>query len=264
MISVENLSTGYNGAFQLEGIRFEMKPGAFWGIIGPNGSGKSTLLKSISRVIVPRSGSIRLGGTPLEAMSYRELARRMAVVGSEAHFAFPFRVSDVVMMGRLPFAGRMGSFTAHDFEAVETAMRKTEAWEFRDRYIHHLSSGERQRVLLSRALAQEPTVLLLDEPTAHLDLHYELAIFRILRSLHETDNLTVLTVSHNLNLVAEFCEQLIVLQKGKCVTIGSPRDVLTPDLLHDVFRIECRISDNPFSGSPIIVIKSHEDANPRS
>lgn len=256
MISVQNLSTGYNGAFQLQDVSFEMKPAAFWGIIGPNGSGKSTLLKTLSRVIKPRSGRVLIEGAPLESLSYRQLAQRMAVVGSEAHFGFPFRVSDVVMMGRIPFAGRLGSFTAHDCEAVETAMRKTEAWEFRDRYIHHLSSGERQRVLLARALAQEPKILLLDEPTAHLDLHYEIEIFRILKTLHENEKLTVLTVSHNLNLVAEFCETLIVLHNGRCVSMGSPAQVLNPALLRDVFRIQADVSTNPFSQSPVILINS--------
>jgi iron complex transport system ATP-binding protein len=258
MIEVRDLSTGYNGAFRLQGIAFQMRPGAFWGIIGPNGSGKSTLLKTISRVLEPQSGSVRLSGTPIGELSYRELARRMAVVGSEAHFAFPFRVRDVVMMGRIPFAGRLQSFTTHDCEAVEIAMKKTEAWEFRDRYVHHLSSGERQRVLLARALAQEPKILLLDEPTAHLDLHYEIEIFRILKMLHESEGLTVLTVSHNLNLVAEFCEQLIVLEKGRSITIGPPADVLTPILLRDVFRIECNVSTNPFSKAPVILINTQQ------
>ena len=256
MISVQNLNTGYNGAFRLQDISFEMSPAAFWGIIGPNGSGKSTLLKTLSRVIEPLSGRILLEGAPLKSLSYRQLAQRMAVVGSEAHFGFPFRVSDVVMMGRIPFAGRLASFTAHDREAVESAMRKTEAWEFRDRYIHRLSSGERQRVLLARALAQEPAILLLDEPTAHLDLHYEIEIFRILKALHENEKLTVLTVSHNLNLVAEFCETLIVLQNGRCVTMGTPVEVLTPGLLRDVFRIHADVSANPFSQAPVILINS--------
>lgn len=256
MISVDSLATGYNGAFELKDISFTMQPGAFWGIIGPNGSGKSTLLKTLSRVIPSRTGRISLGDVLLESLSFRDLARRMAVVGSEAHFAFPFHVRDIVMMGRIPFGGRLGSFTAHDHETAEAAMKKTEAWEFRDRFIHHLSSGERQRVLLARALAQEPQILLLDEPTAHLDLHYEIEIFRILKTLHQTEKLTVLTVSHNLNLVAEFCQNLIVLNKGRCVTIGPPDQVLTPALLRDVFRIECDISTNPFSHSPVILINT--------
>ena len=256
MISVDRLATGYNGAFELKDISFTMQPGAFWGIIGPNGSGKSTLLKTLSRIVRPRSGNVSLGGVPLKTLSYRDLARQMAVVGSEAHFAFPFHVRDVVMMGRIPFGGRLGSFTAQDHATAEAAMKKTEAWEFRDRYVHHLSSGERQRVLLARALAQEPQILLLDEPTAHLDLHYEIEIFRILQMLHQTEKLTVLTVSHNLNLVAEFCESLIVLNQGRCVTIGSPNQVLTPALLREVFRIECDVSTNPFSHSPVILINT--------
>lgn len=256
MIEVERLSTGYNHAFQMQDISFRMEAGEFFGIIGPNGSGKSTLLKALSRVIKPAGGKAVIHGKPIEEYSIQSLARIMAVVGSEAHFGFPFRVIDVVLMGRLPFLGRLGAYSAHDFEVAEESLRKTESLVFRDRLIHQLSSGERQRVLLARALAQEPKILLLDEPTAHLDMHFEVGIFRILKSLHETERLTVLTVSHNLNLVSEFCGKLIVLNAGKCARIGTPAEVLKPELLRDIFRIECDVTTNPFSGAPSILLKS--------
>lgn len=256
MIAVSDLHFGYGDSFQLQGIEFEIDRGGFWGIIGPNGSGKSTLLKVMSKVFPPAKGRVEIEGAALESISMRELARKMAVVGSEAYFAFPFRVMDVVLMGRAPFVGRIGSLHPHDHQVAEESLRKTESWEFRDRYIHELSSGERQRVLLARALTQEPKILLLDEPTAHLDLHFEIEIFQILKNLNAKGDLTIVAISHNLNLMAEFCSKLIVLQRGKCRKIGTPSEIFQPELLKEIFRINCEVKRNPFSGSPAILLST--------
>ncbi len=255
-ITTNNLTAGYPGSFQIQDLNFQIKEAGFWGIIGPNGSGKSTLLKVLSKIIPIQTGTVSIQNVPLEGLSLSELARHMAVVGSEAHFTFPFRVFDVVMMGRIPFVGRLGSYVERDRTITEAVLKRTEVWEFRDRMIHQLSSGERQRVLLARALAQEPKILLLDEPTAHLDLHYEIEIFRILKGLNIADGITVVTVSHNLNLIAEFCRTIIVLRKGKSVAIGSPKEIVTPELLKEVFRIECQITQNPFSMAPTIFLNT--------
>jgi iron complex transport system ATP-binding protein len=256
MITVQDLQFGYGDSFGLQAIDFEVERGGFCGIIGPNGSGKSTLLKLISKVLLPTSGAVEIDGVALNAISMRELARKMAVVGSEAYFAFPFRVIDVVLMGRLPFVGRIQTLQAQDYRIAEESLQKTEAWQFRDRFVHELSSGERQRVLLARALTQQPQILLLDEPTAHLDLHFEIEIFQILKNLNTQENLTILSVSHNLNLMAEFCRKLIVLQGGKCQKIGTPSEIFQPELLQEIFRIDCQITANPFSGAPSILLKS--------
>jgi iron complex transport system ATP-binding protein len=162
-------------------------------------------------------------------------------------------------MGRTPFVGRLNVYCEQDYQCVDSALRKTETWHYRDRFIHELSSGERQRVLLARALAQDPQILLLDEPTAHLDLHYEIEIFQILQALNENENLTILTVSHNLNLMAEFCHKLIVMEAGKCRNIGIPAEIVTSDLLRSVFRIDCRIEENPFSKAPAILLNTRID-----
>ena len=256
-IQASTLSGGYTGSFQLRGVTFEIEEGGFWGIIGPNGSGKSTLLKVLSKVLPLKDGKITINDRPLQQLSLQELARNMAVVGSEAHFTFPFRVFDVVLMGRIPFLRRLGAYSARDRTIAENALKRTEVWEFRERMIHQLSSGERQRVLLARALAQEPKILLLDEPTAHLDLHYEIEIFRILKDLNLKDHLTVLAVSHNLNLMAEFCNTLIVLRDGTCRALGAPTEILAPELLKEVFRIDCQVTRNPFSQAPAILLNTH-------
>jgi iron complex transport system ATP-binding protein len=255
-IQASNLYSGYGGSFQLRDLTFSIEQGGFWGVIGPNGSGKSTLVKVLSKVLPVKSGNVMINDRPLQQLSLQELARNMAVVGSEAHFTFPFRVFDVVLMGRIPFLTRFGAYGSGDRAIAENALKRTEVWEFRDRLIHQLSSGERQRVLLARALAQEPKILLLDEPTAHLDLHYEIEIFRILKNLNAKDNLTVLAVSHNLNLMAEFCNTLIVLRDGTSRALGAPSEILTPELLKDVFRINCEIAPNPFSQAPAILLNT--------
>jgi iron complex transport system ATP-binding protein len=256
VIKTQEVSFGYGSSFQLQNISFQMQKGDFWGVIGPNGSGKSTLLKILGKVLTPRMGTIEIDGTPLKKFRLVDLAKKMAVVGSEAQFSFPYFVRDVVLMGRIPFVGRLGIHSDRDDQIAESALRKTETWSYRDRYIHELSSGERQRVLLARALAQEPEILLLDEPTAHLDLHYEIEIFQILKALNQQENLTILTVSHNLNLMAEFCNQLIVMRDGKCHEIGTPADVLTASLLQDVFRIHSVVQSNPFSSAPAILLNT--------
>jgi iron complex transport system ATP-binding protein len=259
MIRVQNAGFGYGKAFHLQNISFEMAEGAFWGVIGPNGSGKSTLLKILSKVLKVQEGTIEIDGRNLRHYALTDLARKMAMVGSEAQFSFPYLVRDVALMGRIPFVGRLSSHTEQDQQIVDTALRKTETWTYRERYIHELSSGERQRVLLARALAQEPRILLLDEPTAHLDLHYEIEIFQILQALNKSENLTILTVSHNLNLMAEFCHKLIVMESGTCRNIGKPEEILTSELLRSVFRIDCRIESNPFSKAPAILLNTRID-----
>ena len=259
MIAAHAVHYRYAKTFHLQEISFEMQKGAFWGVIGPNGSGKSTLLKLLSKIVKPQSGRITIDGTDLKSMRLPQLAKKMAVVGSEAQFSFPYLVRDVVLMGRIPFVGRISVHSENDHAVMESALQKTETWSYRDRYIHELSSGERQRVLLARALAQEPQILLLDEPTAHLDLHFEIEIFQILKSLNRIEHLTILTVSHNLNLMAEFCDRLILMESGRCRKIGEPREILTPDLLREVFRIDCKVGSNPFSDAPAILLNTRLD-----
>lgn len=257
MIEVRELGFDYGNAFQLQNISFSIPKGTFCGIIGPNGSGKSTLLKLLSRVVEPHRGSVLIGTLPLQDIPIRALAKEMAVVGSEAQFAFPFEVWEVVLMGRIPFTGRISNFSALDRQKVEESLKKTESWELRDRRITDLSSGERQRILLARALAQEPKILLLDEPTAHLDLHFEIEIFNILKHLNTAvEQLTIVSVSHNLNLMAEFCNRLVVMNSGKVHKIGTPAEVINPELLKEVFRIDCQIARNPFSNAPTLLLNT--------
>jgi len=245
---------GYDERPVLRGVSFALAPGEFLGVIGPNGSGKSTLIKALTGLLPLRDGDVRLAGTPVAAYPPRELARRVAVVPQSSHPAFAFTVREVVEMGRHPYLGRFAVPGVEDREAVEEALALTDLLELRHRPVDQLSGGEFQRVTIARALAQRPRVLLLDEPTAHLDIGHQLAIFDLLARLHVERDLAVLCVSHDLNLAAEYCRRLLLLSTGTVYAEGSPTAVITQDNLLGVYGTLVRVAANPHSGQPIVLI----------
>jgi iron complex transport system ATP-binding protein len=226
----------------LKDLTLEVPMGDFCALIGPNGSGKSTLLKLMSGLLAAETGTVELFGRPLAELPFGERARRIGFVSSEESFVFPYRVLDVVLMGRAPRTSWLGSETPEDVEAARNAMALTDIWPLRDRGIHELSSGERQRVLLARALAQEPQVLLLDEPSAHLDLGHEWALFDLLTRLHEERQLTVVCAVHDLALAARYAQRLVVLREGRVLSTGTPEEVLTEALLQKLFDLPITVA----------------------
>jgi len=237
MIRLDNVSFQYGQTRALAEISLMVQEGEFVGLIGPNSSGKSTMLKVMSGVLRPQAGQAALLGRPVESWPLMELARTLTVVPSDDYFAFPFTVEQIVLMGRTPYVPRGRRETALDVEIAHQAMRETDVWPLRERVIHELSSGERQRVLLARALAQEPKVLLLDEPTVHLDVGHELRLFEKLKKLHKTKDLTVVAALHDLVLAREYCDRLILLYQGKIHTAGVPERVLTDEHLETVYGV---------------------------
>ncbi len=215
-----------------------VRPGQCWAIIGPNGSGKSTLLRLMAGLLAPDRGTIALDGAPLSSLTARARARCIALVPQHPPADLDLPVQSLVLMGRFPHRS-LGLFESSTDRAVaERAMDVTQTTRFADRSVRTLSGGESQRVHIAAALTQEPTLLLLDEPTASLDLNHELAIFRILRDRAERDGLAVVVVTHDINLAARYCTNVLLLDDGRVAAIGDPSDVITPERLAPVFGVE--------------------------
>lgn len=258
VLQVEGLGFSYGNRFTLEGISLEVGEGEVLGVIGPNSSGKTTLLRLLSKVLRPCEGSIRLLGLDLTNISRMELARVVAVVPQEGQpafrlglraEAFPFTVLQTVLMGRYPHSqGRFFEGPA-DLKAAREAMEAVGILHLAEKRLGELSGGERQRAKLARALAQSPRLLLLDEPTAHLDLHHQVEAMRLLQRLHRERGMALVLVSHDLNVVAEACHRLLLLHQGRAVKTGSPEEVIEEKLIQDVYGCPVRVEAGP-SGRP--------------
>ena len=241
----------------LKNISITIASGEVLGILGPNGSGKSTLLKVLMRIVTPQRGTVELFGQPHGAFSQVEIARRVAFVPQETQQAFPFTINEMVLMGRYPHHNRtwgLGWEGDQDRAVAMQAMRELDVAHLGTRLITDVSSGERQRAVIARALAQDPDVLLLDEPTAFLDLHHQLDIARILRRFNRERGLTVILVSHDLNLASQSCDRLLLLQEGEIVTTGTPEEVMSKESLEPVYGCQVLIDQHPQSGLPRVTL----------
>ncbi len=236
-----------------EDLSIRITSGEMLGVIGPNGSGKTTLLRLLAGTLLPGSGEVILAGRPARALPPRERARLVAVVPQESHLLFNYGVLEVVLMGRAPHLGLFGLEGPEDFAAARAALRQVDLAEDEEKHLNQLSSGERQRALIARALAQEPRLLLLDEPTAFLDLKHRLQIYEILRRLNRTRGLTVVAVSHDLNLAARYGDRLILLHRGRLLAEGPPPAVLTPELIREAYETEARVEIDPATGAPYLI-----------
>lgn len=252
MISVRDLSFSYAEQPVLQDISLEITAGEFTGIIGPNGAGKSTLLKLLDRLLKPAAGEIRLEGKSLAEYSRRALARVVGFVPQRFSTGFNFSAGDIVMMGRYPHQGTLALESEQDLRVAEEAMRRTDCLKFRHRPFLSLSGGERQRVVLASALCQEPRVLLLDEPTNALDLKHQVHFYDILTTLQHEQQLTILTVTHDVNLAARYCRRLLVLKNGRLLADGLLREVLSPAILQELYEIPVEQVFHPVSGAPVI------------
>lgn len=245
----------------IDGVEFTVRAGEMLGVIGPNGSGKSSLLKLLANLIQPQEGSVRLFGTELLASPRESLARQVAYMPQDLMFDFPFSVVDMVLMGRYPhrhggFWSMVGWERQEDLAVAEEAMAMTDLAHLADRMVGTLSAGERQRVLLARALAQQPRVLLLDEPTAHLDLNHQLDVCRILTQAHEQLRMTVVMVSHDINLASQYCNRILVMKEGRVVCVGPPHEVVRASILTDVYGCRVLIDAHPDTGLPRVSLPS--------
>jgi iron complex transport system ATP-binding protein len=254
MLRTDKIKFSYAAEEILKGIDLEIESGSFIGIIGPNASGKSTLLKNISSSLKSDSGTVYLDHKLLNDYSSLELAKKMAVVPQNTEVNFNFCVYDIIMMGRHPYQKRWSGISEKDKKIIKEVMELTDTLKLRRKSINELSGGERQRVIIARALAQKPDVLLLDEPTSSLDINYQGEIYDLLNYLNQELKLTIITVSHDLNLTAQYCEELILLKEGKIFAAGAAEEVLTEDNIREVYRAEVLIKTNPLSDKPFITL----------
>jgi len=256
MLSIQNVIAGYGRKIVLDGVSMEVGDGGFLGLIGPNGSGKTTLLRVISGVLAPSEGQVLLRGVDLQEIGRRQLARTMAFLPQDLALDFSFTVREVTLMGRSPHLARTGRETRRDLDVTERAMELTGVAHLADRIITELSGGERQRVFIAMCLAQEPELLVLDEPTNHLDITHQLSALDLIRRLNQETGMTVISVFHDLNLAAEYCEALAVLDRGRVEALGPPETVLTPDMILRVYGVRVLAERNRASGKPHIVISA--------
>ena len=253
---LQQFSCGYD-SFGLSPISFSLPGGIFAGIIGPNGSGKTTLFRGITGVLPKRTGNVFLNGQVFHSLSLKERAQRVAIV-SQTIDAGPVSVEDYVLMGRLPYARKFRFFeTAKDIELAHHYMKQTEIFTRRDQLMSELSGGEQQRASIARALTQEPDLLLLDEPTSHLDITHQVRILDLLSRLNQEMGLTILMVIHDLNLAAEYCNRLFFFNRGELINQGTPEEVLTYQNIEKVYHVPVITRKNPYSGSPVIFLVSN-------
>jgi iron complex transport system ATP-binding protein len=257
ILTVKSLESGYNN-FTLKNINFSVKPNEFIGIIGPNGSGKTTLLKSITRLLKPKKGQIFFEDFNVWEMSNNIIAKNIAVV-TQNNDLNHMNVFDFILLGRIPYFKRMQLFeTKHDREIAEKYMKLTDTYKYKDKTIDKLSGGERQLIYITRALTQEPELLLLDEPTAHLDISHKITILDLIKKLNKELTLTVLIVLHDLNLASEYCDRIILLNNGKIFQIGNPDEVLKYNTIEEVYNTVVIIDKNPVSKKPYVFFVSEE------
>jgi len=263
VIEVDGLTIEAGGRRILDGVSFRLEAGGWYGIIGPNGAGKSTLLAAISGVRRFDAGSVRLFGRPVGSWPRRALARRLAVLQQESLPRTAFTVREVVLMGRYPYQNWFGGSDEEGEVLVDRVIGTLGLSAHAHRRLDTLSGGERQRVALAKAMAQDPELLLLDEPTTYLDIGYQIHLLDLVRDWRRAGNRTVVAVLHDLNLAAQYCDRLLVLREGRLIAEGPPADVLKPETIRRVFGIEPVVLPHPASGVPQLLLKpGGPDAKP--
>lgn len=256
-VSVNDVAVVLDGLRVLEDASLEVGEGRLVGLVGPNGSGKTTLIRTINALIQPGEGEVLLGGDAVWGLGAREVGRRAATVPQNTDISFDFSVEDVVEMGRNPHVSRFGRDRSP--EAVEEAMERTEVLEFADRSIRDVSGGERQRVLIARGLAQRTPVLLLDEPTANLDINHQAGTLELVRDLVD-DGKSALVAIHDVDLAARYCDEIALMSDGRVVCRGDPERVLTRENVERVFGTPAAVASNPVTGSPEVTPLRRSDA----
>jgi len=259
-LEAKDLHAGYRGGDVVVGLNLAVRSGDFIGVIGPNGSGKTSFLKALSRALRPRRGVVFLGGEDLYRLPAREVARDLAMVPQETAVSFSFTALEVVLMGRNPHLGRLQAAGPRDLERARLAMERANVWHLADRPVDELSGGERQRVIIAQALAQDTGLLLLDEPTQHLDISHQLSLLELLAGMCAR-GLGVVMVMHDINLASQYCDRLVVMRGGREYTRGAPSEVITAAMLQEVFGVGAIVTRHAVTERPhVVFLPSGEDS----
>jgi iron complex transport system ATP-binding protein len=254
-LEIKNLSAGYPGKPVLRDISLDVRPGELLGVLGANGCGKSTLVKTVSGLLKPSGGEIKLEGRDLLKLRADERARLMTVVSQSPNLPAAFTAAEIVLMGRTPHLGAFQQEGPEDWEIVREAMEKTDCWQMATRPVGELSGGERQRVLFALALAQQPRLLLLDEPTTYLDINYQTEIMDIaLRWLAEEPGRGALAIFHDLNLASQYCKRIVLMAKGSILAVGSPAEVITETNIRQAYGAAVIVTPHPLNDLPTTFI----------
>jgi len=263
ILKCTSVSYKYNGLLALDNVNVSVKPGEMLGVVGPNGAGKSTLLKVLSGILLPYNGKVWLNDIDMTRLSRRQIARRIGFLSEDISPTFAFTCLEIVLMGRNPHLDKFQKERRHDYQMARTAMEWTGTIALADRLITEISSGERQLVHLARCLCQEPGVLLLDEPTAHLDLHHQHRLFDLLKWLMQDRKVAVITVLHDINLAISFCDRLAVIKQGGIITTGIREEVITEELVRNTWGDGVLVVTDKISNRPRIEINSRSTGRMR-
>jgi len=254
IICAQNISFCYTDKPVLDGVSFALNEARIVAVIGPNGSGKTTLLKILNATLFPNTGRMLIEGRDTRHWSRQKIARMVAIVPQESPAIFSFFTEEIVLMGRFPYLSSWAFENKKDYRIAHEAMTKTDSLSFAHCRFNELSAGERQRVLIARALAQEPKILLLDESTVFLDLKHQAQFLSLLRQLNREQHLTVIFVTHDVNLAAQNADQILLLYNGKKYAIGTPAEIITPQNIQEVYDVNVGIDSNPHNGSPRVTL----------
>ena len=256
MLRIENLSVNYGARRILHDVSLNVQSGEVLALIGPNGAGKSTLIRAVSGVIPSASGSVQTNGDDFASLSPMQRARYVATVPQAVSLPPAFTVWETVLFGRTPYLGFLGQPSQKDEDIARQSLGRVSALPFADRRVGELSGGEQQRVLLARALCQSTPILLLDEPTAHLDLQYQVSLLELVHELAHKDDLAVLVALHDLNLAAHFADRIALMVAGNIKAIGKPNEVLQPELIEEAYCIPVHVVKHPFLDIPLVLPES--------